>query len=153
MSGSITKTIDLPASASDVWAIVGDFNGLPRWNAGVERSELSEGGKRRTLYLKVGGTVVEDLLVHDNATRRISYSIVDSAVPVGRHKATMIVDERGPDQSTVHWTCEFEPKGAPLNTVEGIFSRIFEGGLRQLADLIGRNSAVTDQCPGVQRHN
>lgn len=137
MSGSVTKTIDLPVSASEVWAVVGDFNGLPKWNAGVDRSELSDDGRRRTLYLKAGGTVVEDLLEHDNVARRISYSILESAVPVGRHKATMIVHERGPSQSTVHWTCEFEPKGAPLNTVEGIFSRIFEGGLRQLADLVG----------------
>lgn len=136
MSGSVTKTIDLPASAGDVWAIVGDFNGLPKWNAGVERSELSNGGKRRTLYLKVGGTVVEDLLEHDNAARRISYSIVESAVPVSRHKATMTVWDRGAGRSTVHWTCEFEPRGVPLETVEGIFSRIFEGGLKQLADLI-----------------
>jgi uncharacterized protein YndB with AHSA1/START domain len=137
MSGSVTKTIDLPASASDVWAIVGDFNGLPNWNAGVERSELSNGGKRRTLYLKVGGTVVEDLLEHDNAARRVSYSIIESAVPVGRHKATMTVHERGPGQSMVHWTCEFEPEGAPVETVESIFSRIFEGGLKQLADVVG----------------
>jgi len=136
MSGSVTKTIDLPASASDVWAIVGDFNGLPNWNAGVERSELSEGGKRRTLYLKVGGTVVEDLLEHDNALRRVSYSIIESAVPVGRHKATMTVHERGPGHSAVHWTCEFEAKGVPVETVEGIFSRIFEGGLKHLADVI-----------------
>lgn len=136
MSGSVTKTIDLPASAGDVWAIVGDFNGLPKWNAGVECSELTNGGKRRTLYLKVGGTVVEDLLEHDNAARRISYSIVESAVPVSRHKATMTVEDRGAGRSTVHWTCEFEPRGTSLETVEGIFSRIFEGGLKQLADLI-----------------
>jgi hypothetical protein len=136
MSGSVTKTIDLPASAGDVWAVVGDFNGLPNWNAGVERSELSNGGKRRTLYLKIGGTVVEDLLDHDNAARRMSYSIIESAVPVGRHKATLTVHERGPGQSMVHWTCEFEPKGAPVEMVEGIFSRIFDGGLKHLAEVI-----------------
>ncbi len=136
MSGSVTRTIDLPASASDVWAVVGDFNGLPNWNAGVERSEMSNGGKRRTLYLKIGGTVVEDLLEHDDAARRVSYSIIESAVPVGRHTATMTVHERGSNASMVHWTCEFEPNGAPIETVEGIFSRIFEGGLQQLAAVI-----------------
>jgi hypothetical protein len=136
MSGSVTKTIDLPASAEDVWAIVGDFNGLPNWNAGVLRSELSNDRKRRTLHLKVGGTVVEDLLEHDHAARRMSYSIIESAVPVSSHKATLTVKERGPGQSMVHWTCEFEPKGAPLETVEGIFSRIFEGGLKQLAEVV-----------------
>jgi uncharacterized protein YndB with AHSA1/START domain len=137
MGGTVSKTIDLPANAADVWDVVGDFNGLPRWNAGVERSELSNGEKRRTLFLKVGGTVVEDLLVRDDAARTISYSIVESAVPVSSHKATMTVIERGPGRSTIRWQCEFEPKGVEAATVEGIFSTIFDRGLKQLAERFG----------------
>jgi uncharacterized protein YndB with AHSA1/START domain len=137
MSGSVIKTIDLPASAEEVWKVLGDFNGLPKWNAGVERSELSNGGKRRTLTLKVGGRVVEDLLERNDPGRSMSYSIIESAVPVGRHKATISVIDRGPNQSTVRWMCEFEPKGVPVETPTGIFSAIFEGGLKQLAALFG----------------
>jgi uncharacterized protein YndB with AHSA1/START domain len=137
MGGAVSRTIDLPASAADVWDVVGDFNGLPRWNAGVERSELSNGGKRRTLFLKVGGTVVEDLLVRDDAARAISYSIVESVVPVSSHKATMTVRESGTGQCAVQWTCEFEPKGVDAATVEGIFSTIFDRGLKQLAERFG----------------
>ena len=137
MAGAVSRTIDLPANAADVWDVVGDFNGLPRWNAGVERSELSNGGKRRTLFLKVGGTVVEDLLVRNDAARVICYSIVESAVPVSRHKATMTVIERGTGQSTIRWECEFEPKGIDAATVEGIFSTVFDRGLKQLAERFG----------------
>ncbi len=137
VSGSVSKTVDLPVSAAEVWALVGDFNGLARWNAGVERSDLSNGGKRRTLTLKVGGSVVEDLIDRNDANRMISYSIVESAVPVTRHKATMTVLERGPAQSTVRWNCEFEPNGVDAATVEGIFSTIFDRGLQQLADRFG----------------
>ena len=137
MSGSVSKTVDVAASAGEVWALVGDFNGLPRWNAGVERSDLSNGGIRRTLTLKTGGSVVEDLVHRDDAARSISYSIVEGPVPVTRHKATMTVIDRGSTQSTVRWQCEFEPKGADAATIEGIFSTIFERGLKQLADRFG----------------
>ena len=137
MSGSVEKTLELPASAGEVWAVVGDFNGLPRWNAGVERSDLSNGGQRRTLTLKAGATVVEDLIHRDNHGRSLSYNIVEGPVPVSRHKATLAVIDRGPNQSTVSWRCEFEPKGVPVEVVAGIFSGIFEGGLKQLADLFG----------------
>jgi uncharacterized protein YndB with AHSA1/START domain len=133
MSGSVEKTLELPVNAAEVWAVIGDFNGLPRWNAGVERSELSNGGKRRTLTLKVGGKVVEDLIHHDNAGRSLSYSIVEGPVPVTRHQATLSVSDRGANGSTVLWRCEFEPKDVPVEVVGGIFSGIFEGGLKQLA--------------------
>lgn len=137
MSGSIKKSIVIPAGAAEVWSVVGDFNGLPRWNAGVERSDLSESGKRRTLTLKAGGSVVEDLVHRDDAVRSLSYTIVEGPIPVSRHKATIAVVERGPNSSTVQWSCEFEPKAAPVNTVAGIFTGIFEGGLKQLAALFG----------------
>ena len=137
MSGAVSKSLDLPVSAGEVWDVIGDFNGLPRWNAGVERSDLSSGGKRRTLTLKAGGSVVEDLIDRDEAKRSMSYSIVESAVPVSRHRATLAVVDRGPNQSTVKWDCEFEPKGVDDATVEGIFSIIFERGLKQLAERFG----------------
>ena len=56
MSGAVKKSVDLAAGAAEVWSVIGDFNGLPNWNAGLEKSELSEGGKRRTLTLKAGGS-------------------------------------------------------------------------------------------------
>lgn len=137
MNGFVSKTVDLPASAGEVWALVGDFNGLPRWNPGVERSDLSNGGKRRTLTLKVGGSVVEDLLHRDETARTISYSIIESGVPVSSHRATMSVVDLGPKRCTVHWRCEFEPKGVDAATVEGIFSTILDRGLSQLAERFG----------------
>jgi hypothetical protein len=140
MSGSASKSIELPVSAGEVWTVIGDFNGLPRWNAGVERSELSNDGKRRTLTLKAGGTVVEDLVLRDDVGRSMSYSIVEGPIPVTRHKATLSVSDRGPNQSTVLWRCEFEPKNVPAEVVTGIFSGIFEGGLKQLAAFFGNKS-------------
>lgn len=135
--GTVVRSLELPAAAGEVWALVGDFDGLPRWNAGIERSELSEDGRRRTLVLKAGGTVVEELLHRDEAGRSLSYAVVDGPLPVRRHRATIAVIDRGPNQSTVRWSCTFEPEGVPVQTLEGVFAGIFERGLRQLADLFG----------------
>lgn len=136
MSGSASKSIELPVSAGEVWALIGDFNGLPRWNTGLERSELSNDGKRRTLTLKAGGKVVEDLVNRDDAARSISYNIVEGPIPVTRHMATLSVSDRGLNQSTVLWRCEFEPKDAPAEVVTGIFLGIFGGGLAQLSAVL-----------------
>jgi hypothetical protein len=133
MSGSAAKSIELPVSASEVWTIIGDFNGLPRWNTGLASSDLSNNGTRRTLALKTGGSVVEDLVDRNDAERSISYSIVEGPIPVTRHRATLSVSDRGANGSTVLWRCKFEPKNVPAEVVTGIFSGIFEGGLKQLA--------------------
>jgi hypothetical protein len=133
--GTVTKTLDLPASASDVWEVVGDFNGLARWNAGVARSDLSNEGQRRTITLKAGGTVVEDLVDYDWAGRRCIYRIVESAVPVVQHRATISVVDRGPGRCTVQWSCEFYPRNTDVETVSAIFSGIFDRGLKQLEQM------------------
>jgi hypothetical protein len=133
--GVVTKTLELPASADDVWAVVGDFNGLARWNAGVLRSDLSNEGQRRTLTLKTGGSVIEDLIDYDWAARRCSYRIVESAVPVLQHKATLSVADRGPGRCTVHWSCEFYPKDTDVEAVSAIFTAIFDRGLKQLEQM------------------
>jgi hypothetical protein len=137
MSGSASNSIELPVSAGEVWTVIGDFDGLPRWNPGLERSELSNGGTRRTLTLKAGGKVVEDLVDRDEAARSISYSIVEGPIPVTRHRATLSASDRGPNQCTVLWRSEFEPNNVPADVVTGIFTGIFEGGLKHLAALFG----------------
>jgi hypothetical protein len=134
----VSRSIDVPAAAEEVWAVVGDFNGLPRWNAGVAASQLSHEGRRRTLALKSGGSVVEDLVEYDPAERRISYSFVETLMPVSRHKATLEVIDGGAGLCTVRWSCEFEPKeGADARAVAAVFTRIFDGGLRELVGLFG----------------
>jgi hypothetical protein len=135
--GEVSKSLDLPVAADKLWAVLGDFNGLPRWAAGIATSELSNNGKRRTLTLKAGGSVIEDLVDYDAAGRRYSYSIVEGPIPVSRHKATMAVIDRGSGNSTVRWSCEFEPKGVDTSVVAGIFAGIFEGGLKQIKQMFG----------------
>ena len=56
------------ASVAAVWQKIGDFCGIAAWGGGIAHCELSTDHKRRTLTLKDGATVVEEL-VRWNATR------------------------------------------------------------------------------------
>jgi hypothetical protein len=44
-----SASIDIPASPSEVWQLIGGFNSLPDWLGYIPKSELSEGGRVRHL--------------------------------------------------------------------------------------------------------
>jgi hypothetical protein len=54
-----SATIDIPASADQVWQLIGGFNTLPDWLPFIPKSELSEGGRVRTLKTADGGVVID----------------------------------------------------------------------------------------------
>jgi hypothetical protein len=53
-------------SVDALWEKVGDFCGIGKWHPAIEKCELSKKGKERTLSLKGGGTIVEDLVAWDS---------------------------------------------------------------------------------------
>ena len=133
--GTASHSIDIAAEAARVWELVGDFHGLPRWNAGLAESRPEDGGQVRYLVRKAGGHVRERLIARDDAARTITYTIFESGLPIGRHVATMQVVGKG-KESTVNWSCEFESKGPPEAEVAAIFKQIFTGGLSNLKAML-----------------
>src|SRR5579862_7621914 len=95
-------TIDKPADA--VWSLVGDFGGIAGWMPGVESCTVD--GDDRILKV-MGLEVTERLESRDDDARVIVYAIV-GGVPVGNHKATITVTDRGAG-SSVTWDVEVEP--------------------------------------------
>lgn len=133
--GTASHSIDIAADPAKVWELVGDFHGLPRWNAGLAESRSEEGGKVRYLVRRAGGHVRERLIGRDDAKRTITYTIFESGLPIGRHQATMQVVGKG-NETTVNWSCEFESKGPPEAELTAIFKQIFTGGLSNLKALL-----------------
>lgn len=132
---SLKTTIDAPADA--VWAIVGDFNALPRFIAAATRSEVAgEGiGAVRTLTLPDGATLRERLEDHDSGNRSLEYTILDGPLPVADYRARMTVVATGDRSCEMRWASTFEPSGTDeeeaRRTIAGIYEMGFEG-LRQL---------------------
>jgi carbon monoxide dehydrogenase subunit G len=123
--GAVDVTVD--AAPDAVWAKVGDFGGVADFFPGIESFRLE--GEDRVIGM-FGMEIRERLLSRDDATRTLSYSVVDG-VPIESHTATITVEADG-DGSKVTWAYDVEPaemapvfgdtyKGA-LAAVESIFS-------------------------------
>jgi mxaD protein len=100
--GAVDVTVD--ASPDEVWAKVGDFAGIGELFPALESFRL-EGDDR--IIGMFGMEIRERLLSRDDATRTISYSVIDG-VPLESHTATISVEPDG-DGSKVTWAYAVEP--------------------------------------------
>jgi hypothetical protein len=126
-----SATIDIPASADQVWQLIGGFNTLPDWLPFIPNSELSDGGRVRTLQTADGGVVVERLQVFDNTAKTYSYSIEQAPFPATDYLATIKVEALG-QGARVTWSGRFNAKGVSDEEVVALFSGIYQGGLEAL---------------------
>jgi len=99
-----TAEIDIDGTPEAVWALAGDFGGIATWMPGMESCRV-EGDKR--ILDTMGMTITEALVARDDATRTITYAIVDG-VPVESHQATVTVTAAG-DGSHVTWVVDAAP--------------------------------------------
>lgn len=127
------------ASAEELWRVVGDFNGLPKFVAAATTSRVEgEGvGAVRTLILPDGATILERLEELDESGKKLVYSIVEGPLPVENYLSTMKVTDLGGGKSELSWSSKFNPSGASddeaVAAIEGIYRMGFEG----LAKLFG----------------
>lgn len=123
--------IDVPASAEQVWQLIGGFNSLPDWLPFIVKSELSEGGRVRSLETADGAVVVERLEAFDNAGKTYSYSIEQAPFPATDYLATLRVEAQG-QGTRVSWSGRFTANGVTDEEVEALFNGIYQGGLEAL---------------------
>ncbi|QQC65866.1 SRPBCC family protein [Paraburkholderia ginsengisoli] len=134
---STSASIEVPASASQVWQLIGGFNSLPDWLPFIPHSELSEGGRVRTLKTADGHTIVERLEAFDEKARSYSYSIVDAPFPAKDYLATLSVNDAGGNASSVvTWSGNFTPVGVSDEEVTQLFQGIYAGGLAALKETL-----------------
>lgn len=126
-----SATIDIPASADQVWQLIGGFNTLPDWLPLITESTLTDGGRVRSLKTADGGVVIERLQTFDNAAMTYSYSIEQAPFPASNYLATLKVDaqEQG---ARVTWSGRFTAVGVSDEEVVALFNGIYQGGLDAL---------------------
>lgn len=133
MAAEVTETATFNAGPKKVWKAAGPgFCGIGKFHPAIEKCELSNGKKTRTLTLKGGGTIVENQLSWEPKSTTYSYEIAESPLPVENYKATFKVEKTGKKQSTVTWSATFDPKGASESDAEKTISGIFTAGLDAL---------------------
>lgn len=132
----VSMSTQVNASPDQVWRLIGGFDGMPDWHPLISRSEASEGGRVRRLTLPDGGVVVERLLSFDESDRAYTYAIVGGPIPVAGYRATLRVrPQAGQAGSTVEWSAEFEPAGAPEADVVAAIRGVFQAGFDKLGAL------------------
>lgn len=126
-------SIELPVSADQVWQLIGGFGALSDWLSYIPDSELSEGGRIRSLRNPAGAAIVERLMAFDEADRSYTYAILEAPFPVVGYRSTLRVHENGPNAAKVEWFGTFTPSGAMDEEVSRLFQGIYEDGLSELA--------------------
>ncbi len=127
---------DTTAPAATAWATIGDFCGISSWHPALEKCELSEkdGATLRKLFLKGGGTILEQLVEQNDKTMTQTYIILGGVLPVANYKSTLKVVPNG-DGATYEWTGAFDAKKG----VEGaesvkVMTGVYTAGVDALVD-------------------
>ncbi len=127
----VTKTVEVNASAEEVWKYVSDFCAIEDWHPAVANCEISdtEEGKFRFLTLQDGGKIKER---HGgkNPTGYM-YSITESPLPVQAYNALFEVDPKG-ENAMITWSATFLAKDKPDNEAKKVIEGIFDAGLNAI---------------------
>jgi carbon monoxide dehydrogenase subunit G len=100
--GAVDVTVG--AAPEEVWKVVGDFASVKDFFPGIDTFRMD--GDDRIIGM-FGMEIRERLLSRDDATRTISYSVVEG-VPLDSHKATITVEPDG-EGSKVTWAYDVSP--------------------------------------------
>jgi hypothetical protein len=145
----LALSVALARSADEVWQVVGDFNGLPRWHPSVEASVLEQaaGGVGRRVT-NVGGTaarreLTERLVYFDAAAREYAYTIIAGPAPFVDYVGRFRVEPDGRERCTFRFTARF--RAAPGKSDAEATERIetfYRAGLANLQKMFGGEGGV-----------
>lgn len=134
MSKVSVSQVYIAASAPDLWALVGDPEGLASWHPAIAHSPIVD-GDRRLVTLEDGATVKERITRHSDEDMSYSYEILESPLPISGYVSTVSVQAEG-DGARLTWTSEFEPAGAPAADVEAMIRGLYEAGFQSVGTKI-----------------
>ena len=136
----VTVKVNIPVAADQVWQTLRDFGGMDKWAFGVASLSLSGMGLGavRTITFNDGAEVVERLESLDDAGRRLSYTILESSLPVEGYVASLTVRDLGPAGCEVEWFSTFGAKGATEEEVSRLLQVAYRKSLASLQKFLKR---------------
>jgi len=136
----VDETVELSASAEDVWAAIGDFCSIADWHPVIAKCEESmiDDEKYRTLTTGDGGVLLEKLDSMDDSNMSFTYSILEGPLPIANYKSTMSVKEIADKQTIVSWTSTFDAVGVSDDEASELLVGIYRAGLDELNNMLGK---------------
>jgi hypothetical protein len=135
----------VPGSVEEVWTLVRDFNGMPAWHPGIEKSSLDSGGSGtevgavRRLTLGGGGVVVERLLTLDDLSYTFTYQILESPFAVRRYISTCrMAPVTDSGHTFIEWWSDYDSEAADEEELTKTFAGgVYGGGIKALQERFG----------------
>ena len=147
----VTESVQINASAADVWAVIGDVGAADQWLPmveGIQSKGANEKGAARTLLLGGDAKIFETLKKHSDEKMSYSYRIpVDThdvaILPVNNYSSTLSVKSDG-ENSIVTWKGAFY-RGYPNNdppaelkdeAAVAAVTAVYQAGLSNLKEMM-----------------
>lgn len=128
----VSGTINAPADK--VWRLVGNFSELDTFVEAVTNctSAGSGTGAVRTLTLEDGSKVKEKLDSLDHDKRTLTYSILESPMPINSYTGTMQVRHQEDGQSEFTWSSTFEAAEGTEDDMQSALKGLYSQGVEGL---------------------
>jgi hypothetical protein len=112
----VESSVEVPADAAQVWAVVGNFAGFDRFIPALSHIEMTGEGvsSLRKKFFKDGNLVVEQLNSRDDQALSMTWTTIYNTLGVANLWAAMHVESLGAQKSRATWTIIAEPaQGGP----------------------------------------
>jgi len=131
-TGTLTRTVDVAASADAVWSVIGGFCDIKNWHPAIATCSEIQAPTVRTLATKDGATFVEPETRRNDVKRRYSYTFAASPIPVDHYDATISVAPKKTGGATVTWHGTWTPQAGKEKAAMDALTGIYESGLDAL---------------------
>lgn len=136
---AVKEIARVAATPDKVWAVLGQFSGLPGWHPAVAATDIVKGtdnhdGAVRSVTTKDGALIVEELLAYNAGKHSMTYRITASPLPVTDYVSTLAVAPSGKG-SVITWESKFNRDSSAKDVddakareiVAGIYKSGFDG--------------------------
>ncbi|MFT8809468.1 SRPBCC family protein [Gluconobacter sp.] len=134
----------IPASVSSVWGLIRDFGALGNWLPGV-KSCVIEGadpgdrvGAIRRLEMGDVGMIREQLLALSDVDHAVTFSIIESALPIRNYRSTIsLLPITKSDHTFIQWRGQFEASVEHAASMEARMpTEIYQPAFDRLAGIL-----------------
>ena len=124
----VVSSVEVPADAAQVWAVVGNFAGFDQFIPALSHIEMTGEGvsSLRKKFFKDGNLVVEQLNSRNDQALNMTWTTIYNTLGVANLWAAMSVESLGTDKSRATWTIIAEPAQGGAEALPG-FKEFVQG--------------------------
>ncbi|HET7631613.1 MAG TPA: SRPBCC family protein [Gemmatimonadaceae bacterium] len=129
---TVEKTVMVAASPAELWAFVGQWDGIANIAPVVKDVRIEGRGVGATRAFEANGARFVEKLEALEDGKSYTYTFVETPLPVEDYHGTIAVADAGGGMSSFTWTGTFKARGVPDEDARKALSDIFSGGVAEV---------------------